>query len=151
MGAAWSVATLPTRRRPQQRSPADWRAARVLFPGDVIYAWHGGLQAGAAQDNVTFYDLSQVQSDDKANHNKFVKSSEMVQIVADRLAAGETLTDTHEGLGDKMLGASRSAKKQTTPLPGALLENEQAAPLFEKPALLSGRERREQRALVTHS
>lgn len=31
------------------------------------------------------------------------KSSEMVQIVADRLAAGETLTDTHEGLGDRML------------------------------------------------
>ena len=30
----------------------------------------------------------------------------MVQIVADRLAAGETLTDTHEGLGDKMLGAA---------------------------------------------
>ena len=28
---------------------ADWRAAWVLFPGDVIYAWHGGLQAGAAQ------------------------------------------------------------------------------------------------------
>ena len=27
----------------------------------------------------------------------------MLQIVADRLAAGETLTDTHEGLGDRML------------------------------------------------
>ena len=56
-----------------------------------------------AQDNVTVYDLSQVQSDDRINHNKFVKSWEMVQIVADRLAAGETLTDTHEGLGDRML------------------------------------------------
>ena len=28
---------------------ADWRAAWVFFPGDVVYAWHGGLQAGAAQ------------------------------------------------------------------------------------------------------
>jgi hypothetical protein len=28
---------------------ADWRAAWILFPGDVAYAWHGGLQAGPAQ------------------------------------------------------------------------------------------------------
>jgi esterase/lipase superfamily enzyme len=56
-----------------------------------------------AKDNVTVYDLSQVQSDDRVNHNKFVKSSEMVQIVADRFAAGESLDDTHEGLGDQML------------------------------------------------
>jgi len=59
-----------------------------------------------AKDGVTVYDLSQVQSDDRVNHNKFVKSSEMVQIVGDRLAAGETLADTHEGLGDRMLDAA---------------------------------------------
>jgi esterase/lipase superfamily enzyme len=56
-----------------------------------------------ARDNVTVYDLSRLRSDDSANHNKFVKSSEMVQIVADRFAAGETLADTHEGLADRML------------------------------------------------
>ena len=26
---------------------ADWREAWMLFPGDVAYVWHGGLQAGA--------------------------------------------------------------------------------------------------------
>ena len=56
-----------------------------------------------AKDNVTAYDLSQVQSDDRVTHNKFVKSSEMVQIVADRFAAGERLDDTHEGLEDRIL------------------------------------------------
>ncbi len=59
-----------------------------------------------AQDNVTVYDLSKLQSDDRVNHNKFVKSSEMVQIVGDRLATGETLADSHEGLGDRMLEAA---------------------------------------------
>ena len=56
-----------------------------------------------AKDDVTVYDLSQAQSDDRINHNKFARSSEMVHIVGDRLAAGETLADTHEGIGDKML------------------------------------------------
>jgi esterase/lipase superfamily enzyme len=59
-----------------------------------------------AKDNVTVYDLSKLQSDDRVNHNKFVKSSEMVQIVADRFAAGESLDDTHEGLADRMLEAT---------------------------------------------
>lgn len=27
---------------------ADWTEAVALFPGDVIYAWHGGLLAGTA-------------------------------------------------------------------------------------------------------
>ena len=56
-----------------------------------------------AKDNVTVYDLSKLQSDDAVNHSKFVRSSEMVQIVADRFAAGETLADTREGLADRML------------------------------------------------
>jgi esterase/lipase superfamily enzyme len=59
-----------------------------------------------AKDHVTVYDLTNVQSDDAVNHNKFVKSSEVVQIVADRFAAGETLADTHEGLTDRMLEAA---------------------------------------------
>ncbi len=32
-----------------------------------------------AKDDVTVYDLSQAQSDDRINHNKFARSSEMVQ------------------------------------------------------------------------
>lgn len=28
---------------------ADWRDAWALFPGDVIYCWHGGLQSSASQ------------------------------------------------------------------------------------------------------
>ena len=56
-----------------------------------------------AKDDVTVYDLSQAQSDDRINHNKFARSSEMVRIVGDRLAAGEALADGREGLGDQML------------------------------------------------
>ena len=69
----------------------------AVDPGAEPYRSH------LAQDDVTVYDLSKPQSDDSVNHNKFVKSSEMVQIVGDRFTAGENLDDTHEGLADRML------------------------------------------------
>jgi len=78
-----------------------------------------------ARDNVTVYDLSKVQSDDSVNHNKFVKSSEMVQIVGDRFAAGESLDDSHEGLADRVLetaakGVGAAAVSvETSETPGA--------------------------------
>ena len=31
---------------------ADWREAWALFPGDVIYAWHGALRATTVADSV---------------------------------------------------------------------------------------------------
>ena len=33
--------------RVQNDDRADWQAAWALFPGDVVYCWHGGLHAGA--------------------------------------------------------------------------------------------------------
>ena len=32
---------------------ADWREAWELFPGSVVYVWHGGLMAGVVADSLT--------------------------------------------------------------------------------------------------
>jgi len=36
----------------QNDDRADWREAWALFPGDVVYVWHGGLHAGAVQESL---------------------------------------------------------------------------------------------------
>ena len=56
-----------------------------------------------ANDHVTVFNLAKLESLDYANHNKFVKSPELVQIIGDRLVAGGVLDDVHESLGDRLL------------------------------------------------
>ena len=57
---------------PQQRTAvgtvandhrADWSAAFQLFPGDVIYAWHGGLLAATVADPLARARLRTAQPD----------------------------------------------------------------------------------------
>ena len=31
---------------------ADWREAWALFPGEILYVWHGGLHSGVVQDSL---------------------------------------------------------------------------------------------------
>jgi esterase/lipase superfamily enzyme len=59
-----------------------------------------------AAEHVNVFDLTDIESPDAVNHNKFVNSPEVVRIVGDRLARGQTLSDSHESVGDQILGAA---------------------------------------------
>lgn len=53
-------------------------------------------------DNVTVLDLTKVASSDSVNHAKFAQSPAVVQLIGQRLIAGQTLSDSSSGLGDKL-------------------------------------------------
>jgi esterase/lipase superfamily enzyme len=56
-----------------------------------------------AAENVNVFDLTDIKSTDAANHNKFLHSPELVQLVGNRLASGQTLSDPHESVVDRFL------------------------------------------------
>jgi esterase/lipase superfamily enzyme len=56
--------------------------------------------------HVSVFDLTDIKSEDGANHNKFVNSPDLIQVIGNRLAMGQTLSDSHEGAADKLLGAA---------------------------------------------
>jgi esterase/lipase superfamily enzyme len=59
-----------------------------------------------AAEHVNVFDLTDIKSTDAANHNKFVQSPELVRLVGDRLASGQTLSDLKETAVDQLLGAT---------------------------------------------
>ncbi|MDQ0440498.1 esterase/lipase superfamily enzyme [Kaistia dalseonensis] len=62
-----------------------------------------------AADKITVIDLTKLKTDDKLNHGKFAASPEVVQAIGTRLADGQTITDSHAGLGDKIIAATTGA------------------------------------------
>ena len=56
-----------------------------------------------AAEHVNVFDLTDIKSDDAANHSKFVNSPELVQIVGKRLATGQALSDGRESVADQVL------------------------------------------------
>jgi len=61
-----------------------------------------------AAEHVNVFDLTDIKSTDAANHNKFVQSPELVRLVGDRLASGQTLSDLRQSVADQFLGAAAS-------------------------------------------
>ena len=59
-----------------------------------------------AAEHVNVFDLTDIKSEDAVNHDKFVKSPELVQIIGKRLASGQTLSDGRASLADQMVGAA---------------------------------------------
>jgi len=59
-----------------------------------------------AAEHVNVFDLTDIKSTDAANHNKFVQSPELVRLVGDRLASGQTLSDLHESVVDQFLSTA---------------------------------------------
>jgi len=49
---------------------------------------------------ITAIDLTKVETDDGLHHGKFAESPEIVQLIGQRLAKGQTLTDSKVSLGD---------------------------------------------------
>jgi esterase/lipase superfamily enzyme len=56
-----------------------------------------------ATENVNVFDLTDIKSNDAANHNKFLQSPELVQLVGNRMASGQPLGDFHQSVVDQFL------------------------------------------------
>ena len=61
-------------------------------------------KAQLAAEHVRVLDLTQLKSTDALNHSKFAASPEVVRLLAQRLEEGQVIGDSHEGLGDKIVG-----------------------------------------------
>ncbi|MCV9966884.1 alpha/beta hydrolase [Pararhizobium sp. BT-229] len=59
-----------------------------------------------ADNKITVIDLTKVKAGDRLNHGKFAESPEIVRLIGARISDGQTLTDSHVGLGDKILAAT---------------------------------------------
>ncbi len=51
---------------------------------------------------ITVIDLTQLKAGDRLNHGKFAASPEVVQLIGKRLVAGQTITDSQVGFGDRL-------------------------------------------------
>ncbi len=64
------------------------------------------------RSGITVIDLTAVKTGDKLNHGKFAESPEVVRLLGDRLIAGQAVTESNVGLGDR-LGAVALGTAQT--------------------------------------
>ncbi|WP_293796954.1 alpha/beta hydrolase [uncultured Bosea sp.] len=56
-----------------------------------------------AAANIAVLNLSKLRTGDKLNHGKFAESPEVVQLIGSRLIEGQPITDSHVGLGDRLI------------------------------------------------
>ncbi|GLK84087.1 alpha/beta hydrolase [Ancylobacter defluvii] len=61
------------------------------------------------RDNITVVDLTKLRTGDPLNHGKFAESPEVVQLIGQRLAEGQSINDSRVGLGDHIIEASAGA------------------------------------------
>ncbi|MCY1237738.1 hypothetical protein D9M72_504470 [compost metagenome] len=64
------------------------------------------------QAGISVIDLTALKGGDKLNHGKFAESPEVVRLLGNRLIAGQTVTDSDVGLGER-LGAVTLGATQT--------------------------------------
>lgn len=69
-------------------------------------------RSGLETAGITVVDLSAVKAGDSLNHGKFAESPEVVQLIGQRLVAGQTITDSTVGFGDR-IGAVAMGAAQT--------------------------------------
>jgi esterase/lipase superfamily enzyme len=78
-------------------------------------------KAELAAEKITVIDLTKLTSDDRLNHAKFAESPEVVRLIGSRLASGQTVTDTHIGLGDRIAGVATGAASTVGSAAGLVL------------------------------
>jgi esterase/lipase superfamily enzyme len=61
-----------------------------------------------AAERVNVFDLTDIKSNDAANHSKFVQSPELVRLIGNRLASGQTLSDLRQSVVDQFLTTTAS-------------------------------------------
>jgi esterase/lipase superfamily enzyme len=62
-----------------------------------------------AANDIAVIDLTKVKAGDEMHHSKFAESPQIVQLIGTRLSAGQPLTDSRVGLGDKIVFATAGA------------------------------------------
>ncbi len=60
-------------------------------------------------EKITVIDLTKLNTGDRLNHGKFAESPDVVRMIGARLAAGQTLTDGREGVGDRIIQVTSGA------------------------------------------
>ncbi|KEC71315.1 hypothetical protein RLPCCGM1_p0046 [Rhizobium leguminosarum bv. phaseoli CCGM1] len=74
------------------------------------------------EDNkIMVIDLTKIKSGDSMNHGKFAESPQIVQLIGQRISEGQTLTDSHVGLGDQILVATTGAATAAGNVAGLVL------------------------------
>jgi esterase/lipase superfamily enzyme len=74
------------------------------------------------EDNkITVIDLTKIKSRDSVNHDKFAESPQIVQLIGQRISEGQTLTDSHVGLGDQILVATTGTAAAAGNVAGLIL------------------------------
>ncbi|OLP62303.1 esterase [Xaviernesmea oryzae] len=69
-------------------------------------------RSGLEQAGITVLDLTALKGGDPLNHGKFAESPEVVKLLGNRLIAGQTITDSEVGIGERV-GAVALGTAQT--------------------------------------
>mgnify|MGYP001112906030 CR=1 FL=1 len=62
-----------------------------------------------AEAKISVLNLTKLRTGDPLNHGKFAESPEVVQMIGQRLAEGQSINDSRVGLGDHIIEASAGA------------------------------------------
>nr|WP_246504979.1 alpha/beta hydrolase [Microvirga antarctica] len=62
-----------------------------------------------AQEKITVIDLTSLRTGDSLNHAKFAQSPQVVQMIGQRLASQDTITDSRVGLGERIVQVTTGA------------------------------------------
>lgn len=62
-----------------------------------------------AQEKITVLDLTKLSTGDRLNHAKFAESPDVVQLIGQRLANQDTITDSRVGLGERIVQVTTGA------------------------------------------
>lgn len=66
-------------------------------------------RSGLEKAGITVLNLSKLRTGDPLNHSKFAESPEVVRIIGQELAEGQTLTDSRVGVGDRIIQVTAGA------------------------------------------
>ncbi|ACB94535.1 alpha/beta hydrolase [Beijerinckia indica] len=56
-----------------------------------------------SRDNIDVVNMTNIQSSDPLNHGKFAQNPEVVTLIGTRLLQGQSISDSHTGLGDLII------------------------------------------------
>lgn len=80
-----------------------------------------------ARDGIKVLDLTKLRAGDPLNHGKFAESPEVVQLIGRRLVAGQTVTDSRIGVGDRIAQVTVEAASSVGVAAGLVLSAPAAA------------------------
>jgi esterase/lipase superfamily enzyme len=74
-----------------------------------------------AAERINVINLTSFKSEDRLNHGKFAESPDVVRLIGTRLVTGQPITDSHVGLGDRLLQVTTGAAATVGTAAGVVL------------------------------